>query len=101
MLSYMLEHLVFHFLQNTADGSQPIAIFNSVDKSVELFGDPDIPNFYNKNETDAIGDELSALVLNAYTKTEADNLLTNTSLTGSENINIINNESSLTYFLKK
>ena len=46
------------FLQNIVDGSQPIAIFNSLDKSVEFFGDLDIPNFYNKTEVDAIGDEL-------------------------------------------
>ena len=56
------------FLQNIVDGSQPIAMFNSLDKSVEFFGDLDIPNFYNKTEIDAIGDELSALVLNTYTK---------------------------------
>ena len=47
-----------------------------------------MPNFYDKNEIDAIGDELSSLVLNTYTKTEVDNLLTDISLTGSENINI-------------
>ena len=40
------------FLQNTVDGSQPIAIFNSLDKSVEFLGDLDIPNFYNKTEVD-------------------------------------------------
>ena len=33
------------FLQNIVDGSQPIAIFSSLDKSVEFFGDLDIPNF--------------------------------------------------------
>ena len=38
----------FSFLQNIVDGSQPIAISNSIDKSVEFFGDLDIPNFYNK-----------------------------------------------------
>ena len=57
----MLGHQV-SFLQNIVDGPQPIAIFNSLDKSVEFFGDLDIPNFYNKNETDAIGDELSPLI---------------------------------------
>ena len=40
------------FLQNTVDGSQPIAIFNSLDKSVEFLGGLDIPNFYNKAEVD-------------------------------------------------
>ena len=56
----------FTFLQNIVDGSQPIAIFKSLDKSVEFFGDLDIPNFYNKTEIDAVGDELSALILNTY-----------------------------------
>ena len=37
-------------LQHISDGSQPNAIFNSLDKSVEFFGDLDIPNFYNKTE---------------------------------------------------
>ena len=32
----------FAFLQNQQDGAQPIAIFNSLDKSVEFFGDIDI-----------------------------------------------------------
>jgi len=50
------------FLQNISDGAQPIAIFNSLDKSVEFFGNLDIPNFYNKTEVDAIDDELSALI---------------------------------------
>ena len=50
------------FLQNIVDGSQPIAIFNSLNKSVEFFRDLDIPNFYNKTEVDAIDDELSALI---------------------------------------
>ena len=43
----------FTFLQNTVDGSQPIAICNSSDKSVEFFGELDIPNHYNKTEIDA------------------------------------------------
>ena len=77
----------FAFLQNQQDGSQPIAIFNSLDKSVEFFGDLDIPNFYNKSsidtlfsnidlsnyytkaEIDDIDNELSTLILNTYTKT--------------------------------
>ena len=36
------------FLQHNSDGSQPKAIFNPLDKSVEFFGDLDIPNFYNR-----------------------------------------------------
>ena len=70
------------FLQNIVDGSQPPAILNSLDKSVEFFGDLDIPNFYNKTELDAIGDELSALVLNTYTKTEVGALIYNINLVG-------------------
>ena len=46
----------FAFLQNIVDGPQPIAIFNSLNKSVESFGDLGMPNFYNKNEIDAIDD---------------------------------------------
>ena len=87
----------FSFLQNIVDGSQPIAMFNSLDKSVEFFGDLDILNFYNKTEIDAIDDELPALILNTYTKTEVDTLLLDTNLTGSENLDITNNQISLTY----
>ena len=41
---------------------------------------------FRKTEIDAIGDELSSLFLNTYTKTEVDILLTVINLTGSENI---------------
>ena len=44
----------FSFLQNIVDGFQPIAMFSSLDKSVEFFGDLDIPNFYNKNAIDTL-----------------------------------------------
>ena len=71
----------FTFLQNIVDGSQPIAIFNSPDKSVKSFGGLDT-NFYNKTEIDAIGDELSSLILNTYTKTEVDNVIANINLVG-------------------
>ena len=87
----------FTFLQNTVDGSQPRAIFNSLDKSVEFLGDLDIPNFYIKAEIDAFGDELSPLVLNTFTKPEMNNLFTNLNSTGSENIDITSNQISLTY----
>ena len=90
----------FAFLQNIVDGAQPIALFNSLDKSCEFFGDLDIPNHYNKTEIDAIGDELSALVLNTYTKTEIEALTSNINLTGSENISITNNQFSLTFPIK-
>ena len=72
----------FTFLQNIVDGSQPIAIYNSLDKSVEFSGGLGIPNFYNKTEIDAIDDELSALFLNTCTKTEVDALISNFNLTG-------------------
>ena len=87
-------------LQHISDGSQPIAIFNSLDKSVDLFGDFDIPNFYNKTEIDAIDNELSTLCLNTYTKTEVYNLITNIDLSGSGNINITNNQISLNFPVK-
>ena len=65
-----------------------------------MFGDLDIPNFYNKTEIGATGDELSSLFVNTYTKTEVYNLITNIDLTGSENIDISNNQISLTYPLQ-
>ena len=67
-------------LQHISDGSQPMAIFNWLDKSVEFFRDLDIPNFYDKFEIDAIGDELSGLVLNTYTKTEVEALISDINL---------------------
>ena len=44
----------FAFLQNQQDGAQPIAIFNSLDRSRKFFGDCDIPNHYNKIEINSI-----------------------------------------------
>ena len=38
------------FLQHIVDGSQPIAISNSLDKSVEFLGGLDIPNFLIKQK---------------------------------------------------
>ena len=90
----------FSFLRNYVDGSQPIAISNSLDQSVEFFGDLGIANVYNETELDATGDELSSLVLDTHIKTEVDNLLSNINLTGSENIDTTNNQISLTYPLK-
>ena len=52
-------------------------MFNSLDKSVEFFGELDIPNHYNKTEIDAIDDELSTLSLNTYTNTEVEALMSN------------------------
>ena len=54
----------FPLLQNIVDGSQPIAFFNSLYKSIKVVGGPGIPNFYDKHEIDATGDELSSLNLN-------------------------------------
>ena len=88
----------YAFLQNQQDGAQPIAMFNSLDKSVEFFGDLDIPNFYNKDEIYTLFEHID--LSNYYDKTEVDTLLTNTNLTGSENIDTTNNEISLTYPLK-
>ena len=121
------------FLQHNSDGSQPIAVFNSLDKSVEFFGDIDIPNRYNKTELDSllaninlsdyynqtemdlivsnidlsnyytkseiddINNELSNLILNTYTKTEADTLLFNSSSQPFSAISLINLELGLNY----
>ena len=57
-----------------------MAMFNSLDKSLEFFGYLDIPNFYNQTEIDAISDELSALILSTYTKTEVEALIYNINL---------------------
>ena len=70
----------FSCLQHIVDGSQPITIFNSLDKSVESFGDLDIPNFYNKHEIGAFDDELSSLIVNTCTNTEVYSLITNPNL---------------------
>ena len=88
------------FLQNIVGGAQPIALFNSLDKNVEFFRNLDIQGFYNKTEVDAIGDELSALVLNTCIKTEVEALTSNINLTGSEKIDITSNQFSLTFPLK-
>ena len=53
---------------------------NSLDKSVEFFGNLDTPNFCNKTEVGAIDDELSALILNTYTKPEVEALIPNMNL---------------------
>ena len=76
-----------------------MVICNPLDKSVELFGDLGFPNFY-KSEIDAIDDDLSALILNTYTKAEVYNSITNIDLFGSENINVTNSQTSLTCTLK-
>ena len=50
-------------------------IFISLDKSVEFCGGLDIPSHYKKTEIDAVGCELSTLILNTYTKAEVEALL--------------------------
>ena len=40
-----------------------------------LFPNIDLSNYYTKSEVDGIDNELSTLILNTYTKTEADTLL--------------------------
>ena len=65
-------------LQHISDGSQPIAIFNSLDKSVELFGGSDIPSFYNKPE---VGNLITNLTLvNYYTKNQVGTLISDIDL---------------------
>ena len=68
-------------LQRNSDGSQPIVIFSSLDKSVELFGDPDIPNFYNKTEVCNLITNLN--LVNYYTNNQVDALIYNTNLVDS------------------
>ena len=65
------------FLQHIVDGSRPIAIFNSLYKNVESFGDLDTPNFYNKHETDDLITNIN--LINYYTKNQVDSLMYNIS----------------------
>ena len=44
----------FAFSQNQQDGAQPVAIFYSLDRSSEFFGDCDTPNHYNKTEINSM-----------------------------------------------
>ena len=39
----------FVFSQKQQDGARPIAIFSSLDRSIEFFGDCDIPNHHKQN----------------------------------------------------
>ena len=66
------------FLQHNSDGSQPRAVFNSLDKSVEFFGDVDIQNHYNKTEVDSL---LANINLSDYcNRTEMDLIVSNIDL---------------------
>ena len=68
------------FLQNIVDGSQQIAIFNPLDKSVEFFGGLDTPNFYNNREVCNLITNLN--LINYYTKKQVDALIYNMNLVG-------------------
>ena len=65
--------LNFAFRQNSAHGGQPIAIFNSLDRSCQFFGNCSIPNFYNSSAIDGI---LSTIYNDVYLKTYVDGLIT-------------------------
>ena len=80
ILNYMREPQVLHFYKTSQMVLSQQLFLTLLDKSVEFFGDLDIPNFYNEAEIDAIGDELSALILNTYTKTKVEALIYNTNL---------------------
>ena len=67
----------FTFLQNIVEGSQPMAVFNSLNKSVESFCDLDIPNFYNKTFVDIL---IADIYNYTYIKTEIDTLFPNIDL---------------------
>ena len=60
-------------LQHISDGSQPFAIFNSLDNRVISFCDLDIPNFYDKAE---VGNLITNKnFVNYYTKNQVDTLI--------------------------
>ena len=66
------------FLPNIVDGSQPVAIFNSLDKPAESLGDLDIPNFYNKTE---VGNLITSFSLvNYYIQNQVDAFISDTNL---------------------
>ena len=67
----------FTFLQHIVDGSQPIAIFNSLDNSID-FCDLYIPIVYNKTEVDNLIASINTY--NYYTKTQVDTLIANINL---------------------
>ena len=68
----------FTLLQNIVEGSQPIVISSSLDKSVEFFGDSDIPNFCNKAEGCNLITNLN--LVNYYTKNQVDAVICNINL---------------------
>ena len=71
----------FAFLQNQQDGAQPIALFNSLDKSCKFFGDLDIHNFfYNKSEINSMLASGSTDLSNYYTKPQVEALISNINL---------------------
>ena len=71
----------FAFLRNQQDGAQPIALFNSLDKSCEFFGDLDIPNFYNKSKINSmLAGGGSTDLSNYYTKPQVEALISNINL---------------------
>ena len=65
-------------LQNIVDGTQPLAIMSSIDKSIEFVGDIDIPNYYNKTELDTLIANIN--LSNYYNKTEVDAIVANINL---------------------
>ena len=68
----------FSILQHISDGSQPIATFNSLDKSVEFFGGLDIPKFYSKAEVCNL--IINLKLVNYYTKNQVVALISNINL---------------------
>ena len=100
ILDYMLGHQVFHFYKTSQTGHNRQRFSIPQINHYIFFWDLDTPNFYNKNEINAIGDELSSLILSTHTETEVDDLFTGIDLYGSKTW-ITNNGSSLTYPLNE
>ena len=85
----------FAFLQNQQDGGQPIAMFKPLDQSCELFGDADIPNFYDRNSIDNLIANID--FNNYYNKTDIYTIVANQTYTCSENIDITNDRIPLNF----
>ena len=70
----------FAFLQNQQDGAQAIALFNSLGKSCEFFGDLDIANSYNKSKINSMLTGCSTDLSNYYTRPQVEALISNINL---------------------
>ena len=72
--------MVFQYYSIFQMAHNQFAIFNSLDKSVELFVGLDIPHFYTKAEVDSLITNVN--LVNYYTTHQVDSLISNINLVG-------------------